>query len=241
MIIAMIVSLIMGAQDFLLIPKMDKYARKHVENKEVVHHIKKIVKELAKKKKDFNKEQGDNWKKLEGIQSSDTCDYQIILAELKNTRMELLEDQKGARKEIVNLLTGEEWNTIYKSASKDFEKFKKGINKKFIKLDRRFTNLEKSIRKEIEPESEQEELLCITTRFKEQLYNGIEGQYELYFNNPELWQYEANAQTINETVYRANDFRMGYLEAFVESRIQIMELTTEDERKKIIRRLNKLF
>ena len=231
----------MGAQDFLLIPKMDKYAKKHVENKEVVHHVKKIVIKLEKKEKNFNKEQGDNWKKLEGIKSSDTCDYQLILAEIKNTRMELLEDQKGARKEIVNLLTEEEWNTIYKSASKDFENYKKGVKKKFKKLDKRYTKLEESIRKEIGKDSRQEDLLSITARFKEELYNGIKGQYELYFNNPELWQYEANAQTINETVSRANDFRMAYLVAFVEFRIQIVELTTDDERQKIIRRLNKLF
>jgi hypothetical protein len=241
MIIAIIISLIMGVQDFLLIPNMDKHARKHVESKEVAHSIKEIVKELSKKQKEFNKEQGDNWKKLEGIKSTAIDEYPIIIEDLKKTRKALLQLQIEARREIADMLTEEEWDNIYLSASKDFEKYKKRANKTFEKLDKRFSKLEKSISKEIEPELRKDELLSITSRFKEQLYGGIKKQYELYFNNPELWKYEANAQTINETTSRANEIRMAYLDSFVESRIQIIEFTTEKEREKIIRRLNKLF
>jgi hypothetical protein len=241
MIIAMIISLLMGAQDFLLIPNMDKHARKNVESKVVAHRIKEIVKALSKEQKDFNKEQGATWKRLEGIRSTDTSEYPMILEDLKKTRLALQDKQKEARKEIVNLLSKEEWDNIYLSASKDFEKYKKGANKTFEKMDKRFSKLEKSISKEIQPELRKEKLLGITTGFKEQLYGGIKQQNELYFNNPELWKYEANAQTINETTFRANEIRMTYLDAFVESRIQIIEFTTEEERQKIIRSLNKLF
>ncbi len=241
MIIALLISLIMGAQDFLLIPNIDKHARKQVESKEVAHSIKVIVKELSKKQKEFNKEQGDNWKKLEGIKSTDTDEYSMILEDLKKTRKVLQDLQKEARKEIANMLTEEEWNNIYLSASKDFEKHKKGANKTFEKLDKRFSKLEKSISKEIEPELRKDELLSIVSRFKEQFYGGIKKQNDLYFNNPELWKYEADAQTINETISRANEIRMAYLDAFVKSRIQLIEFTTEKERQKIIRRLNKLF
>lgn len=242
MIIALIIALLFGGfQDYILIPNMHKHLKKNIDHKETVHFVKSLVKDVNKEKKEFDKEQGKNWKQFEKSRSTNVLYYQVYIAEIKGGRSDLQIVQKEARKNIVAILTEDQWNNIFKSASKEFKRAEKTYLRSSKKLDKQFVKLENAIKKEVKQESRQGELLRITSDFKKELNKGIKNQSQLYFDNQKYWKYDASPETINTTISQANEIKYAYLDLFVETRIKILENTSKEEQKKIFRHLNKLF
>jgi len=220
-----------------LVPKMDKYVKKSLVDKErekqVLIHLKEFKKDrkvYVKAEKKLIKDMGSLFNDRESRQ----VQFDTLFIELIETRKNYqLKNQQEAG-EVQKHITREEWGDIKLLIKKDLIKTEKTLDKKSIKTDKDYDKLRKNVEKIVEKKEERDRVLGALDHFKKSSDEVFQSMVKKVFDEDAAhYQYEASQTDLIEFQSEINTGVEELLKTLAQLHFKLLEATTEQEWKKL--------
>ncbi len=234
----LVVAILFGGDSPFVIPKLDNYVKTHVVDdgrKEIVlEHLKDAkVKRKASEKK--NAKYIKEFKKLLKSRETTKEELESIIQNIKDNQA--VSDQANIKSNIEaqKNITTEEWDAINADIAKGLEKPNKKATKFSNKLNTTYEKWKVKIAKTIVDEDKKEKAVASAEKLRAlYLKNRDLIQKEVTNKNSILYQYEASKEELNMMQDKFMDLSEKVLKAAIKTHFELIELTTEDEWKKIL-------
>lgn len=246
MIWALLFSILFGAgESVFILPKMEKYVKRHLDNKEHVLEFKEIRKSSKKVRKEFNKHNKKKIKELNKLNASWEAKRDDFLAlgnSAMDERVKMQKTELTGLVDVKNIITEEQWDLIIDDTQKDLNKYNKQNDKKLRKLKKSLNKVEQSIRRKL-PESEQNKKFYEDlNEFMETLVSKVTTYYDYGKSDDHIMlRYNATLDEYKGLVAETNSYRNIIFNEFVDLHFTLKGESTKQEFNSIIRQLNKIF
>lgn len=237
-------NLIFGSSgNLFLIPKFEKYAKKHVQDKECVDQILDQRKQTKKRKKKEVKTHKAFIKTFQKqlLQQQSTAEELHLIVE---QRMVIYKDEKayelGEHLQMKHLIHESEWNAIVEAVNGDFKKVLKLQRKEEEKLSKRFDRLIKSCAGIRSSDKKQEVLSFMEDIKANYLGNRKQFHQHLLPENKFLLQYGVSRSELEVVLERIHDIQVRQFQLCIEMQQFLAARTTPSEWNSIKSKLKKL-
>ncbi len=234
----LVVAILFGGDSPFVIPKLDNYVKTHVVDdgrKEIVLESLKDAKSKRKASEKKNAKYIEEFQKM--LKSRETTREELELT-IQNIRdAQAISDQANIKANIETQknITAEEWDAINADIAKGLEKPNKKATKISNKLSKTYEKWKVKIAKTIVDEVKKEKAVASAEKLRVlYLKNRDLIQKEVANKNSILYQYEASKEELNVMQDKFMDLSEEVLEAAIDTHFELVELTTEDEWKKIL-------
>ncbi len=234
----LVVAILFGGDSPFVIPKLDNYVKTHVVDdgrKEIVLESLKDAKSKRKASEKKNAKYIEEFQKM--LKSRETTREELELT-IQNIRdAQAISDQANIKANIETQknITAEEWDAINADIAKGLEKPNKKATKISNKLSKTYEKWKVKIAKTIVDEGKKEKAVASAEKLRVlYLKNRDLIQKEVANKNSILYQYEASKEELNVMQDKFMDLSEEVLEAAIDTHFELVELTTEDEWKKIL-------
>lgn len=246
MIWALLFSIIFGAgESVFILPKMEKYVKRHLDNKEYVQEFKEIRKTSKKVRKDFNKANKKKIKQLNKLNASWEAkreDFYVIGKAAMEKREEMQKSELAGLVNVKNFISEEQWDLIIEDTQKDLKKYYKQNDKKLRKLKKSLEKVENTIRRKL-PENKQNKFFYDEL---EEYNNTLVSKVSLYYDYAQsdtniMLKYKVSEEDYISLINEANNYRTIIFNEYVDLHFALVKVTSKQEFNAIIRQLNKIF
>ena len=246
MIWALLFALIFsGSESVLLNTKVDKHIKRHVESPENKKQLLGMLKDYEKVAKAFRKEKKKFARELDALNANRDATEEAFSGLFKRYFSRQNEIDRLAlktRMKSQQLIAEAEWENILSDASEVYEKGDK-------KRDKYISNLQKSISKAkskagniIEDESRKQQIQRVLADFKSAVVD-IQLQYNSYnyIDNNLLNSRQSTESELHELQKEINDLKQQFFDAYLNTHMELVELSTEAEWDDVIKAMNEIF
>ena len=229
----------------LIIPKLDKYAKKHIEVKANSKQVVDLIKADRKKRKAINKQHKGNLKELVKLNYSRTtteADFTELFREIIDVRDELQIADVKLKTEVQKYITEKEWDLIVEDNKKAISKSLKKKQKKMLKIDKKFDKMVNQVSEIVQNENKLKGITAALNEFQKVIKTNLKTSKEYMSDDTSLiYSYESSSSEIREIQERANQMRQETFESYAKTHFEVVKLTTEDEWKSIVKRFKKVY
>jgi len=238
-----------GSEEPFILKNAKKTAKKAIvepeRRKEALTGIKAYSKQWKKLQK-TNKKQVKALKKLNKDLSSDSQEISDLFEHYRTDRRKVKDELIEFRLQIQELMTDEEWETVIDQIENIKPKKEKKLEKKQLKSRLKQDSRLLAIRDEIETAFSDPDKVDKVKKslldFEEDLINLMDKSQEDPINVLEVMRNRnASREDISNVVVLQEDYRAKAHSSFLDMRMDLVELSTEDNWPKIAKALNKLF
>ena len=234
--IALIISLLGGDSPFM-VPKLDKYVKKHIVDDTRKKNVLVLLKESKKERKKTVKANGKHFKQFHKLfESRDTkqVDFDQLLNEIVETQAKSQKKNVKVIRESQEFITDVEWEAIEIDIAKSLAKSDKKRTKKKTKTDKHFLKWKSKINKSIADEDKRNEALKSVENLRTVYMKNYKIlQDELLNDKSIMYQYKASETELVALQDEFIDFVKEVFEASFKTHFELVELTTPEEWKKI--------
>ena len=234
----LVVAILFGGGSPFVIPKLDNYVKTHVVDdgrKEIVLESLKDAKSKRKASEKKNAKYIKEFKKLLKSRETTREELELTIQIIKDAQA--VSDQANIKYNIEaqKNITAEEWVAINADIAKGLEKPNKKATKISNKLSKTYEKWKVKIAKTVVDEGKKEKAVASAEKLRAlYLKNRDLIQKEVANKNSILYQYEASKEELNVMQDKFMDLSEEVLEAAIDTHFELVELTTEDEWKKIL-------
>lgn len=233
-----LVSIFSGGNSPFVIPKLDKYVKTHVVDDTKKQIVLDVLKEAKAMRKAKMKQKGKDIKKLDKMFSARDASKEEMNALMRSIVDAQSEAQKasiGVHLEAQNNLTAEEWDAIIAEMDKDLEKLIKAHTKIDTKVSKANVKWKDKIEKTIADDDKRAQALESASNL-EAVFLENRGiiQEEIMNKNSTLYQYQSPVEELNALQTTFMQLIEEVLQSEIDTHFELVELTTEDEWKKIM-------
>jgi len=233
-----VLALVMGGDSPFLIPKLDNYVKTHVVDDGRKEIVLDYLKDAKAKRKAKVKQSNKEIKKLDHLFNSRTAtkeDMNNAVKKIIDLQAESQEANIKVNQEAQKNITEEEWNAIIADMGKGLEKADKTITKANTQISKAYAKWESKIEKSIMDENKKTKALESARKLKAiYLKNREIIQAELMNKNSFMYQYKTPENKLNSLQTKFIALVQELLDAVVTTHFELIELTTEEEWKKIL-------
>jgi len=234
----LVVAILFGGGSPFVIPKLDNYVKTHVvddgRKKIVLEHLKDAKtkrKQSEKKNAKFIKE----LKKMLKSRETTREELELTIQKIKDNQAVSDEANIKANIEAQKNITSEEWKVINADIAKALKKPNKKANKASANLSKAYDKWKLKIAKTIVDKHKKEKAVAAAEKLRVvYLKNRDLIQKEVANKNSILYQYEASEEEVNSMQVKFMDLSAEVMQAAIETHFELVELTTEEEWKKIL-------
>lgn len=245
MIWALLFAIIFGSgNEVFFLPKLEKYVKKHIDDKELVEEFKQVRNDSKKARKKFSKLNSRTLKQIQKLNKSYHSKESeflelggLLLTERKNLQKQDIEEMM----KIKASLTEEQWKCIVEATLEDIDKQSRKNKKQLESLQKKIKKVEHAVLKKL-PKNDNTEL------FYQQLTNYLQDimaastEYYKFQEKEEniVLSYQSTTADIEALALTMNQHRKRIYKGYVETHFRLIEVTTEREFKAIIQQLNRI-
>jgi hypothetical protein len=246
MIWALIFAIIFASSDSpYVIPKLNKYVKQHVTDKSQSKKMLILLKEDKSHRKSLQKVQKSHMKEMNALnysRNSSKSDFETIYAKILDERKSMQQSDVNLKIKTQEFITKEEWELIKSDAEKALLKSIKEKNKEISKFEKKFKKFEDKISIIVKDEKKSEEVSESLKSFKKVFLGNLKA-YENYVSdeNSLLYAYNVSDNEIDEIMNMANGWRKEIFDSYVKTHFTVVESTTPEEWKLIVKNLKKLY
>ncbi len=233
-----VVAMLFGGDSPFVIPKLDNYVKTHVVDdgrKEIVLEYLKDAKSTRKASKKKNAKYIKEFKELLKSRETTREELELTIQNIKDAQA--ISDQANikANIEAQKNITAEEWDAINVDIAKELAKSNKKATKLSNKLSKPYEKWKVKIAKTIVDEGKKEKAVASAEKLRVlYLKNRDSIQKEVANKNSILYQYEASKEEVDKMQDKFMTLSEEVLKAAIDTHFELVELTTEDEWKKIL-------
>lgn len=244
MIWILIFTLIFSSGTSFVIPNMSKYAKRHIEVKANSMQVVQLIKQDKKHRKTALKHQYSYLKELRKLNYSRTssqADFEQVFTKMLNEREELQQSDAKLKSETQEFMTPEEWDLIVKDGKKDLAKTIQKKKKAMAKMEKKFNQFEEYVSTIIPDEKRKLGTLEVLNEFENVVKEKLKF-YEAYISNENstIYAYKSSQGDLNEMQKTANQWRTGAFDSYTKTHFKLLELTTEEEWKQMVKKMKKI-
>jgi hypothetical protein len=233
-----ILAIFLGGDSPFVIPKLDNYVKTHVVDDGRKTIVLEYLKDAKAKRKAKVKQTNKEIKKLDHLfNSRETTreEMNTAFAKIIETQAESQKANIRVNQEAQKNITAEEWNTIMLDIGDGLVKTNKKISKMNTKISKIYTNWEAKIGKTIADKKKREKALASARNLKAiYLKNRSIVQDELMNKKSIMYQYNIPEDELATLQNKFIELTEEVLQAVITTHFELMELTTEEEWKKIL-------
>ncbi|MCK5468667.1 MAG: hypothetical protein KAI99_09160 [Cyclobacteriaceae bacterium] len=245
MIWALLFSIIFGGSESVFLDsKVKKHIKRHVVEKDsrkeillIIKNFEKEAKKLRKGEKKWNKELVD----LNANRAATSGEFRAFFQRYMEAKKVLNDSGLSARIEIRDKLSPETWGKIIADARSTYEKEGKKRTKYISKLKKSLSKIEKKVGKEISDVSRRTEVIKAVQEFKNSV---VETQKEYdrfnYAENAALANYNSSLNDLQKVQEEIDLLLWQLFDAFIDTHMNLVNATTEDEWYKVQKSFNKI-
>ncbi len=234
----LVAAIFLGGDSPFVIPKLDNYVKTHVvddSRKEIVlEHLKDAKtkrKQSEKKNAKFIKE----FKKMLKSRETKREDLESIIQQIKDNQAISDKANIEANSEAQKNITPEEWKAINADIAKALKKPDKKASKASTSLSKAYDKWKIKIAKTIVDKDKKEKAVAAAEKLRVFFLKNRELiQKEVANENSILYQYEASEEEVDAMQDKFMDLSEEVMQAAIETHFKLIELTTEEEWKKIL-------
>jgi hypothetical protein len=220
-----------------LVPKMDKYVKKSVVDKEREKQALIHLKESKKERKVYVKAEKKFRKDMESLfndRETRQVHFDTLFIEVIETRKNYQLKSQQLAAEIQKQITREEWGDIRLLVKKDQIKTEKTLDKKSIKTDKDYDKLRKNVEKIVENRAERDRVLEALDHFKKSADGTFQSMVKKVFDEDSPhYQYEASQTDLIKFQSEINSGVEELLKTLAQLHFKLLEATTEQEWEKL--------
>ena len=246
--ITLLIGILFGGSDLstFLVEDLPKEIKHNVEDKEKQKQILAVLKEYEKEFKKTQKEINKSTKELKKLnldRNSTESSIRLEFAVTLDLWKKLQNDGIDKRLQVIGLLTEDEWEKVIANSIADPDKKeKKHKNKIYENFDKEVSKIKKEIEKTI---LDTAIAVNIENAFKD-FSNGVRSYISANMdrtlkNHKTLRNKEANKEELEQALLFVVDARKNVFEQLLKLHFKLIDLTTEDEWKKISKSINELY
>ena len=240
LLFAALFKLLSGGSPFL-VPKMDKYVKQCVVDKERKEKVldllkasKKERKEYLKSGKVFNKELTALFNSRESTQQQ----FDELFEKVEQSRNEYQLKNQEAAAGVQSFITKEEWSQIKQLIKKDILKMEKALEKPSVKTAKSFDKLKKHIHTAIEDEQHKEQALLAINEFQSSINETFQELTNLVLDeDAPQFQYEASQEDLVEFQNEVDEGVKDLLQQKADLHFKLVAATTAEEWKKLYKKI----
>ena len=233
---AILLKLLGGGSPFL-IPKLDNYVKKHVQDDTRKKEVLVLLKDAKKNRKATAKQNKKHFKEIHKLYKSrdtETADFETVLNEILKTQEEAQKYNITVNQESQELINEEEWAAIHIDIKESLGKTDKKRTKNRLKMEKHFLKTEAKITKNIANLEKRTQAIAAVEKLKN-LYvkNHQIIQDEIMNENSIVYQYKASNK---ELIVLQDEFVDLIKDVYVlsfKTHQELVNLTTPEEWKKI--------
>jgi len=220
-----------------LVPKMDKYVKKCLVDKEREKQVLILLKDSKKERKGYVKAEKKLGKEMESLfndRETRQVQFDTLFMEVIETRKNYQLKSQQVTAEVQKHITREEWGDIKELIKKDLIKTAKSLDKKSIKTDKDYDKLRKNVEKIVEKKEERDRVLGALDHFKKSADETFQSMVKKVFDEDAAhYQYEVSQTDLIKFQSEINTGVEELLKALAQLHFKLLEATTEQEWKKL--------
>jgi len=243
MIITLIISLLFGGGNRdLIIPQIDKYYKKNVENKDDREALKLIFREYDTEKKAYDKAGKKRAKKFQKLQSSSNPskqDFEALHAQSIESKLQWNQKSLKIFSSIKSHLTDIQWDESMVNIDKDIKKHRKSYKKTKDHIFEKVRKTNKRIVRILKDEKNNKEAIALIQNFEVdivRIFSEYEEKGEISLNS--MLQYSADVETIKTQEEALDTIGNHFYESYLKAYLELKELLNDEEWKKVKRAFN---
>ncbi len=233
-----LMAILFGGDSPFVIPKLDNYVKTHVVDDGRKEIVIELLKDAKSKRKAKVKQDGKQLKKLDHLFNSRETSKEEMNEVVRSIIDLQTESQKAnirVNQEAQKNITTEEWDAIMIDIGKGLEKTNKTLNKANAKISKAYTKWENKIAKTIVDKDKNAKAVESAQNLKTvYLKNREIIQEELMNKNSIMYKYQEAEKELDELQNKFNQSLEEVLQSVIDTHFELVELTTEDEWKKIL-------
>ena len=216
-----------------LIPKMDKYIKKSVVDKEREKQALILLKESKSGRKVNMKAEKKLAKELESLfkdREAESSQFDTLFKRVMDSRQAYQVINREVAAEVQTHITGEEWDHIKLLIQKDIVKTEKKLDKISLKTEKQFEKLKMDVEKIVEDQQQRDHVLGAVEYFTASFRDTFRGMVTKMLDQEAIhYQYRASGDDLEELQEEINSGIRTLLEAQAKLHFELAEATTEQE------------
>jgi len=233
-----LLAVIFGGDTPFVIPKLDNYVKTHIVDDGRKQIVLESLKDAKAKRKAKLKQTNKEIKKLDHLFNSRETTKEEMNKAIKVIIDLQAESQKAnikANQEAQQNITTDEWNAIMINIGEGLTKTNKKMNKANAQISKQYTKWENKIGKVIADKDKRAKAIEVAQRIKTIYIKNREIiQSEIMNKNSAMYQYKTSEEELNVLQIQFVDLMQEAFDAVVETHFELIDLTTEEEWKKIL-------
>jgi len=233
-----LIAMVFGGDSPFVIPKLDNYVKTHIVDdgrKEIVlEHLKdaQAKRKVSEKK---NAKYVEEFQKLLKSRETTREELEVIIKNIGENQAVSDRANIESNAEVQKNINAEEWEAINADIANGLKKPNKKATKISEELGKAYDKWEEKIAKTIVDENKKEKAVASAEKL-EALYlkNRELIQKEVTNENSILYQFEASIEELNMMQDKFMNLSEEVLQAAITTHFELIELTTEEEWKKIL-------
>lgn len=222
-----------GGSSPYLVPKMDKYIKKCVIDKDRKKEALILLKESKSGRKVNMKAEKKLAKELESLfkdRKTESSQFDILFQQVMDSRKEYQVINREVAAEVQTHINGEEWDHIKLLIQKDIVKTEKKLDKISLKTEKQFAKLKMDVEKIVEDQEQRDLVLGALEHFKASSQEIFQGMVTKMLDQDAIhYQYRASGDDLEELQEEINSGIRTLLEAQAKLHFELAEATTEQE------------
>lgn len=221
----------------LLLPNIDKLAKEHIEDKDRKDKMLLLIKEAQMQRKAFAKTDKKISKELDkvfALRESSRQDFTILIDKWTESREEMQAANRKLIYESQNIVTEQEWENMKPDFKEGIEKLDKRATKNKKHLEKAFIKMESKFKKSIKDDERSQKAIQALNAFKVSIYNTMDDyRKQMLDENSIVYEYSVEKQQIIDIQYKHSKTLNEALSSYTDLHFTLVEVTTENEWKKL--------
>lgn len=231
-----------GGSSPYLVPKMDKYIKKSVVDKEREKQALVLLKESKTGRKVNMKAEKKLAKELESLfndRETESSQFDTLFQKVMDSRKQYQVTNREVAAEVQKHITGEEWDHIKSLIQKDIVKTEKKLDKISLKTEKHFAKLIMNVEKILEDQEKRDLVLGALEHFKTSSQETFQGMVTKMLDQDAIhYQFRASGDDLVEFQNEINSGIRSLLEAQARLHFELVDATSEQEWNKLYKKIS---